>query len=459
MFPPHNQLDPSSSRFLGRRLHERSLSGALFVCLLTTGVINVRGADALDRMSLGWLQQTRMAVEHLAKQRKPVLLKTGYTDYRAVIHMHSHFSHDSRGTIKEILQAAHRTGVRIIMFTEHPAKTYDYFNDGHHGLKEDVLLIPGAEQGGLLKFPTRSIQDHPAVTPQAHVDLVRSTGGQVFLSHLEERMDWNLSGLTGNEIYNIHADFKDERRFIKAVRNPLTLLQLAPLIGQYHQELFAALQDYPKDYLRRWDQLCLKAPLTGIAANDAHHNQGVHALIDKQGHVRLEDALGEKLATLDPAKVPLLRPLLLGKLPGQTIFRIDLDPYENSFRHVSTHLLLKKLTEAGTRKALDAGRAYVAFDWLADPTGFVYQAIDGTRIWMMGRQIKMTPGLRLRAAAPLPGTFRLLRNGKEIARRRGREFQFAVIRPGNYRVEVWLTLPDEPKLWILSNPIYVIDRR
>ena len=453
------QKRPSRVNRFGRQPWGRCLSLALSLGLLIAGSADASGADALDRISLGWLQKTHAAVEQLKKQRQPVSLKTGYTDYRAVIHIHSHFSHDSHGTIKEILKAAHRTGVRIIMFTEHPAKTYDYYTDGHHGLKEGVLLIPGAEQGGLLKFPTRSVQNRTAVTPQAQVDLVRSTGGQVFLSHLEERLDWKLTGLTGSEIYNLHADFKDEHRFIKAARNPLTLLQLAPLIGQYHQEIFAALQDDPTDYLRRWDQLCLLSPLTGIAANDAHHNQGVRAVIDKQRRVRLEDALGEKLVTLDPAKVLLLKPLLFGKSPGQTICRIDLDPYENSFHHVSTHLLLKRLTEADVRNALDAGRAYVAFDWLADPTGFVYEAVAGNRTWTMGRPVKLTPGLKLRSAAPLSGEFRLLRNGTEVVRHRGRESQFAVTRPGIYRVEVRLTLPDEPKLWILSNPIYVTGSR
>ena len=31
-------------------------------------------------------------------------------------------------------------------------------------------------------------------------------------------MDWDLKGLTGSEIYNLHADFKDETRLIKSMR-------------------------------------------------------------------------------------------------------------------------------------------------------------------------------------------------------------------------------------------------
>ena len=87
-------------------------------------------------------------------------------------------------------------------------------------------------------------------------------------------MDWDLKGLTGSEIYNLHADFKDETRLIKSMRTPLGLLTLLPISRQYPQETMAALMDYPADYLRRYDELCLKERLTGIAANDSHHNNG-----------------------------------------------------------------------------------------------------------------------------------------------------------------------------------------
>ena len=48
------------------------------------------------------------------------------------------------------------------------------------------------------------------------------------MCHLEERMDWDIAGLTGTEIYNTHADFKDETKFLAALRSPLTLLQPGP---------------------------------------------------------------------------------------------------------------------------------------------------------------------------------------------------------------------------------------
>lgn len=427
----------------------------LFSLVLLALSFGICRGDALQRMTPAWLKQTREGVEELKQDRKPVEMKSDYQDFRAVMHVHSHFSHDSRSSAAEVREGAQKAGVKIVMFNEHPADWYDYFTDGNRGLEGGVLFIPGAEQGGLLKYPLESIQKKPADSPQANVDLVRSTKGQTFLSHLEERMDWDLNGLTGTEIYNVHADFKDEAGFVKALRNPVQLLGLIPLIKQYPQETYAALQDYPADYLRRYDELCLKSRLTGVAANDAHHNQGMHAFIAEDGKIQLEDALKEKLAVLDPEKVILLKPLLIGKKPGDTVFRLDLDPYDRAFSHVTTHLMMKELSEAAVREALEAGRAYVSFDWLCDPTGFVYRAKQGDKVFEMGSEVPNANGVELEAEAPLPVRFRLMRSGKEVATTVGRTFKHTVTEPGNYRLEAWVNLPQEPKAWILSNPIYV----
>jgi hypothetical protein len=269
-------------------------------------------------------------------------------------------------------------------------------------------------------------------------------------------MDWELKGLTGTEIYNTHADFNDEVRLIEAMKTPLSLLlQIAPTIKRYPQGVFAALQDYPAGYLEKWDKLCAQSPHTGIAANDSHHNQGLRATCLENGRVQLADGLGEPVAVLDANKTRFIAPLLLGKKPGDVVFELDIDPYLQSFRHVSTHLLMHELTEAAVREALRKGRAYVAFDWMADPTGFLFQAQSDGKTWGMGSEIPFASGMTLQAAAPLPGQFRLLCGGKEVIRQAGRSVEYAVTLPGIYRVEVWLELDGEARIWILSNPIYV----
>ena len=237
--------------------------------------------DAIDRLKPDYLKSLHATIESLKHDRQPVSLPSKFVDYRAAMHVHSGLSHDSRSKIEEIIAAAKKVGVKVLLFTEHPAPHHDYFKEGHRGMMDGVLMIPGYEYQGLLAFPKASVPPGIDADPQGCVDVVRKTGGQVFLCHLEERMDWDLKGLTGSEIYNLHADFKDETRLIKSMRSPLGLLTLLPISRQYPQETMAALMDYPADYLRRYDELCLKEKLTGIAANDSHHNQGLKGIVTR----------------------------------------------------------------------------------------------------------------------------------------------------------------------------------
>jgi len=415
-------------------------------------------ADMLDRLRPEKLQATHEAIKALKFQRRAVGLSSGYDDVRALLHVHSAWSHDSRGTIEEIVLAAKEAGVRVILFSEHPANSYDYFIDGHRGFRDGVLLIPGAETGGFLAYPRQSIQNDKTDTPQQLADAVRATGGLVFLCHLEERMDWQIANLTGTEIYNTHADFKEEARFLAAFRSPLTMLTLAGALKQYPQEVFGSVLDYPADYLKRYDQLCRVARHTAVAGNDSHHNQVYRIKIVEGGTVLVEDILGTRIVALDPQRIPPLNLLTAGRAPGDLLFELDLDPYVRSFRHVSTHLLLEQLTETDVRGALEAGRAYVAFDWLADPTGFVYQAEQHTQTWPMGSEVTLSEGLRLRAESPLAGRFRMIRDGEVVLDTIAPAIDWLADQPGAYRVEVWLRVGDEERPWILTNPLYVRQR-
>jgi hypothetical protein len=240
------------------------------------------------------------------------------------------------------------------------------------------------------------------------------------------------------------------------MRSLTGLLTLLPASRTYPQETMAALMDYPADYLHRYDQLCEKSRLTGIAANDAHHNNAIKGVVLEDGRLQLVDALGKKLAKIDPKKIPFLKPLLpKSQQTGDTTVLLDLDPYERSFRHVSTHLFLPALTERAVRDALISGRAYVSFEWVGDPTGFNFQAVRGKDVYEMGSDVPFAKGITLRSVSPLPARFRLIRNGKEVHTAIGRDYEHVVDSPGNYRLEVWVNLADAPEVWILSNPIYV----
>lgn len=419
-------------------------------------------ADALQKLQPEKLAAVRKSVAALRNDRSELQRTGPYREFRANLHVHSHWSHDSIATQDEILAAAKAVGTSVLMFTEHPAEHFDFFVDGNQGLKDGVLMIPGAEMKGFLAYPRMSLRGIEPSTPQDLSDLIRGRDGQIFVSHPEERMDWDIKGVSGMEIYNTHADFKDEKGLMSALKNPFRLLQMAELFRQYPQESFAALQNYPADYLKRWDELCQFAPHVGVSANDSHQNIGIAVRWIEGTMGRVEDALGEKLIDLDLAFLPDIDNLKKDKQPGDIVFRVQLDPYETSLRHVGSHLLLEELSDNAVRECLDAGRLFVAFDWIADATGFDFCAVIGNSAesparYEMGSTVSRAPQMHLKAIAPLPVQWRLIQNGTVVSESVGRSQEHRIEQSGVYRSEAWLEVAGEKTLWILSNPIYVTD--
>lgn len=404
----------------------------------------------------------RESMSQLHESRREVNVARDYRDYRANLHVHSSFSHDSRGQIDDIVQAAKRAGTQVIMFNEHPAEHYDFFREGHQGLRDGVLLVPGAETKGFLAFPTRSIRGEDPGEKQPFADLIQADGGLIFVSHLEERMDWTIRGITGVEIYNTHAVFKKQTRLTSAMKNPLWWIRAAELFRQYPQESFSAIHEYPQDYLERWDALCQVAPHTGVSANDSHQNVGIVIRRNGPNQVRVEDALGEKLIDVELAVFAAIQPLTPEQQKDESaiLLELRLDRYENSLRHVGTHLLMKGLTREDVWDSLRHGRCFVAFDGFADSIGFdvCIRTGNGQR-FEMGSEVPNAADLEVVGAAPIPAKWRLLRNGQEVAKGDGREWKHRLTESGVYRVELYLDVAGEERLWICSNPFYVVSGR
>src|SRR2546421_9341569 len=55
--------------------------------------------------------------------------------------------------------------------------------------------------------------------------------------------------------------------------DPEQLAELQEAVRRCPDELFAFQCDYPKLYLDKWDEGAKRMRLTGVAANDCHHNQ------------------------------------------------------------------------------------------------------------------------------------------------------------------------------------------
>jgi hypothetical protein len=242
--------------------------------------------------------------------------------------------------------------------------------------------------------------------------------------------------------------------------DPKQLANLQKAQRIYPDELLAFQCDYPKVYLDKWDEGAKQQRLTGVAANDCHHNQILTVKMVDEKTVLVGTNVDEdkNMQQITSTFRPGIAELTKGRKPGDILVKVDLDPYFRSFRNSATHVLAPTLDELAIRSALKAGRAFVSHDWMCDATGFQFNASDnsGKQTAIMGDELKMADGLRLTAKLPLPAYVRLLRYGAEVATSQGQsEFEFPLKEPGAYRLEAWLKLDGELRPWIFSNPIYV----
>jgi hypothetical protein len=418
----------------------------------------------VERLSLTRLAAVHADVEKLRARRVRVAPLPGLNDYRCILHAHAEDSSHTGGTLPEMLADAKKAGVHAVLLTDHFRPPRDFIDGRWRGLKERVLFIPGSETHGFLIYPTKSILSRMDLKGKDFIDTVTVGEGMIFLSHIEERPDHPLDGLTGLEIYNRHYDAKRDKTSLLALAMKLTdpkqLAELQEAVRRYPDELFAFQCDYPKAYLDKWDEGTRHRRLTGVAANDCHHNQVfLVKMVDAETvligtNVDQDKQMRRVTATLRPG----IREMTKGHKPGDVLARLDTDPYCIAFRNSATHVLAPRLDEATVRAALKAGHAFVAHDWMGDATGFHFTAAGprGEQAAIMGDEVKLADGLKLMARLPLPARVRLLRHGKEVAISEGKaEFAFAVKEAGAYRLEAWLELDGELRPWIFSNPIYV----
>jgi acetyl esterase/lipase len=349
--------------------------------------------SATERLDPRRLEETRNQRIQWARDRIVHPSSGVYRDFRAIMHVHAEDADHTLGTREQVLKAARETGVNVILWTDHRGPKPDTWS----GIREGVLFIPGAEDDRELRFP------HP-------------DGDLRFLSHIEEiPTEKSSEGYHGMEIYNRHTDATLQRDFAaylkRAIADPGEFRKLHSKFKDYPDEVFAAGTGYLAGFLERYDREIQNRRFTAIAANDAHRNQ---------------------------------------------VFRdVVFDPYEVSFRNVSTHILAREHTEESIRESLRDGHVYVAHDWLCDPTGFTFVASNNFGIYDMGDRVPMLPNTRLVARLPVPAVVRIIHKGQVIHEARTAELNFTPKQPGAYRLEAWLEVAGEQRPWIYSNPLYL----
>ncbi len=337
---------------------------------------------------------------------RPVPVRgTDLFDWKGIVHCHSRLSHDSKGTIEEIVAACDAAHIDFVVMTDH--QTEASIAEGQRGMVGRTLFVVGAEvrspQGTLLCFPlTKPLRrfQHPGLLAKEAAE----QGGLAFVCHGELwKIPWDVPGLTGAEIVNLHAG-----------------AMTVPKLGTLGTALFLPMRSLcericyrDENVFAEWDRgLARQHPFTPVGGDDAH------------------------------ASVHVFGPL------GGTI-----GTYREIFLTLSTHVLAPRLDEASLVAAFAAGRTYVSFDAFGEGAGFDFRAEDAAgHVHLGGDTVPAGEDLTLRVVTPAPGHIRLLCNGREVHHRDGVTLAVHAPPAGVYRVEV-ATLDDAP--WLFSSSIRV----
>jgi len=292
----------------------RALAGLLALALAGVLALALGGCAAIP-----WPQAARAPF--------PARSAEGWLDLRGVVHVHTEASHDSPGTLAEVVAAARSAGLAWVALTEHtkPGRL------GAHGMIEGVLVLPGFEAstagGSLLAL---GVTERPPATrdPGELVRWTRARGGVAVVGHFERSRlagpeAFRAAAPDAVELVNLHANAERARGSL-AWRAPLLPATTA----------LRALLRVPDANLASWERLPGPPPIVG--AVDAH------------------------------AKFRVLGPL------GGTV-----DRYRDVFRSLTTHVLARDASAPAILDALRAGRSYLAFEGLAEVDAFRFEPAPG----------------------------------------------------------------------------------
>jgi hypothetical protein len=340
------------------------------------------------------------------------------------IHLHSDYS-DGLLSIPEIAQIANGKNLDYLMFSDH--NTIEPKLKGLEGWYDRVFVIIGCElndpedRNHYLAFRINE-EISQGLEAKDYVRLVKEMGGFGVIAHPAEKRkfsdayppypwtEWDIDGFDGIEIWNQLSEWIEG-----VTRTNLPWRIMHPLKSVR----------YPVwETLERWDRLNTMKRVVGIGGIDVHAH-----------------------------RIKLFR-----------FIPVVIYPYKVQFRSIRTHLLTKKpLCIDGNRlsfkeaemeifDSLSKGRCFIVNSSLGDGRNFRFWAESKKKSYPMGSRIRGVEELIYHAQTPLFSDIRLIRNGMEVMRIKGKEISYKTREKGVYRIEVFR----RKRGWIYSNPIVII---
>jgi len=390
-------------------------------------------------------------ISEFQKFRKESAPLTKLNTYRGVMHVHSYLSHDSKGTLDDIIPAAKADGIDFIFLTDHPHGRLDTLPKGYHGVFNGVLIEPGTENDGFDTWPLQTaIIDWKADKDSVAKKIV-SKGGIIFYAHTEEPHNWSNPDFQGMEIYNFHTDTKDQ--------SPIPIILNVIVNGnKYRHWVLREFFDEQTSILARWDSLNRIRKIVGFSAVDAHENQNYRARYLKDGRIQW---IGPNAKPIDTMEVKIWNKWLFSK-PDKSgwIFKWLVDTYQTSFNYITNYVIADTLSSLSLAEHMKKGHLFTAFKSLADAKGFLYYAMNkkDSINAILGDSVKIDQVKTLNAISPFPGQFRLIHDGKTVNISSDEKYRFTWTEPlekGAYRIEIHLKLQGKYIPWLYSNPLYI----
>ncbi len=384
----------------------------------------------------------------------------GQRDYRAMIHLHSHHSHDAcdgepqpggipdESCLQDLRDALCITRTDVAFMTDHPAHATSatleelllvrgddeivlnaegqpianwlQCGNGHR-----TLIIPGIESSKMMPLGLeRHVEDAYGESSPQSFQQIRDAGALAWVAHTEGRDPAELAtlGLDGIEFYQLHANLDPDIRKDHLDLDPGGFItDITPFFfgGDNGLQpdlatLGFVLPNEPS--IRTLEQLGQTQRLTISAGTDAHQNV-----------IPSKAADGERV-----------------------------DSYRRMIRWFNNRLRLDvPLTPESAKAALRTGRNHIVFESFGTPQGFDFYAQQGEVITEMGAEVNFAAGLTLFAA--LPHLDLRSPHGDNAPSFEGRLYRatgdnrellqtwtdgtstLEVPGPGVYRVEVWIT--------------------